>query len=76
MRIFPVPHWFVNLTDLRAVEFGKIPQSQMSFWEFSTGSNKFVESDFHVEFLRALGSQSSVSVWQHTLVGQQWQGLL
>ncbi len=22
----------------------------------------------HVEFLRALGSQSGVSVWQHTLV--------
>ncbi len=32
--------------------------------------------DADVEFLRALGSQSSVSVWQHTLVGQQWQGLL
>ena len=29
-----------------------------------------------VEFLRALGSQSGVSVWQHTLVGKQWQGLL
>ena len=23
----------------------------------------------HVEFLRVLGSQSGVSVWQHTLVG-------
>ncbi len=27
------------------------------------------DADSDVEFLRALGSQSGVSVWQHTLVG-------
>ncbi len=48
------------------------PLGALSFWQPSQAAVRswtFVPDIGSVEFLRALGSQSLMSVWQHTLVG-------
>ena len=53
-----------------------VPASELTLEDLRLRPGKKEGNVSFVEFLRVLGSQAGECVWQHTLVGYQWKGLL
>ncbi len=78
----PLPHLWLSPCLLQSMEKDKRQPKLSQSWQLSQVVQPFAHNSkyiwghflcavqvYSVEFLRALGSQSGVSVWQHTLVG-------